>query len=46
MSRRVEVLERRLAELEGRLIPEDAAPPPQAEVEPDVSRDPNAGPEG
>lgn len=46
ISRRVEMLERRLAELEGRLIPEDAPPPPQPEVEPDDSPDPDAKPEG
>lgn len=46
ISRRVEMLERRLAELEGALIPDHAPPPPQGEVEPDVSDEPNAGPEG
>jgi polyhydroxyalkanoate synthesis regulator phasin len=39
IGRRVETLERRLAELEGRLIPEDAAQPGQAEVDPSATDD-------
>jgi polyhydroxyalkanoate synthesis regulator phasin len=39
IARRVETLESRLAELEGLLISEDAAPPPQAGVDPNVTKD-------
>jgi polyhydroxyalkanoate synthesis regulator phasin len=39
IGRRVEMLERRLAELEGRLIPADAAPPAEAQVDPSIRDD-------
>ncbi len=39
IGRRVEMLERRLAELEGRLIPADAAAPPEPQVDPSVKDD-------
>ena len=41
IGRRVETLERRLAELEGRLIPEDGPPPPEVELDPSVKNDTN-----
>jgi polyhydroxyalkanoate synthesis regulator phasin len=39
IGRRVETLERRLAELEGRLIPADATPPAEAQVDPSLRDD-------
>jgi polyhydroxyalkanoate synthesis regulator phasin len=39
IGRRVEMLERRLAELEGRLIPEDTEPPAEADLDPSVKDD-------
>jgi polyhydroxyalkanoate synthesis regulator phasin len=39
IGRRVETLERRLAELEGRLIPADGAPPAEPPVDPSVTDD-------
>jgi polyhydroxyalkanoate synthesis regulator phasin len=46
IGRRVEMLERRLAELEGRLIPKDATPPPDLELDPSVTNDTDPKAEG
>ncbi len=46
IGRRVEMLERRLAELEGRLIPEDAAPPTPPAPDLSVTDDADSEPGG